>query len=193
MADGENGIDFELGLVTRDGDGGETSLGSNLRVSKSALRVEAHGTVDEANAAIGVLRARVGDRADVAAMLGRIQGDLFNVGSDLHRPDAAGASPRVTAEPTERLEREMAAMARDLPPLTHFILPAGTLAAAHCHSARTVVRRAERRVVALASEQPVTPEVLRYLNRLSDHLFLLGRVLNDNGAGDVAWVPERGQ
>jgi cob(I)alamin adenosyltransferase len=174
-------------VVTKGGDAGQTSLGDGTRVGKDALRVEAYGTVDEANAAIGVLRLQAGPVAD--AMLARIQNDLFDVGSDLCVPGEMGDRLRVTDAPVLRLEAEIAAMTAGLPPLTSFILPGGTPAAAQAHVARTVVRRAERLVVALSRAEVVNPVVVRLLNRLSDHLFVLGRVLNDNGAADVQWVP----
>jgi cob(I)alamin adenosyltransferase len=174
-------------IVTRGGDGGETSLGDGSRVAKDALRVEAYGTVDEANAAIGVLRLHANAAAD--AMLARIQNDLFDVGSDLCVPGEAGDRLRVTDAPALRLEAEIAALNAALPPLDSFILPGGAPAAAHAHVARTVVRRAERLVVALSRAEAVNPAIVRLLNRLSDHLFVLGRHLNDDGARDVKWVP----
>ena len=174
-------------VVTKGGDAGETSLGSGERVPKHALRVEAYGTVDEANAAIGVLRLHANAAAD--EMLARIQNDLFDVGSDLCVPGEAGDRLRVTDTPILRLEAEVTAMTATLPVLDSFVLPGGTPAAAHAHVARTVVRRAERLVVRLSREEVVNPAVLRLLNRLSDHLFVLGRVLNDHGAADVMWVP----
>jgi cob(I)alamin adenosyltransferase len=174
-------------VVTKGGDGGQTSLGDGTRVAKDALRVEAYGTVDEANAAIGVLRLHATPAADT--MLARIQNDLFDVGSDLCVPGEAGARLRVTDTPTLRLEAEVSAMTATLPPLTSFILPGGTPAAAFAHVARTVVRRAERLVVRLSHTEEVNPAIIRLLNRLSDHLFVLGRVLNDDGKADVQWVP----
>ncbi len=174
-------------VVTRGGDGGETSLGDGTRVPKNALRVDAYGTVDEANAAIGLLRLHADPAAD--AMLARIQNDLFDVGSDLCVPGEAGDRLRVTDAPSLRLEAEVAAMNARLPPLDSFVLPGGTPAAAYAHLARTVVGLAERLVVALAHEDAVNPAVLRLLHRLSDHLFVLGRVMNDHGARDVQWVP----
>jgi cob(I)alamin adenosyltransferase len=174
-------------IVTRGGDGGETSLGDGSRVAKDALRVEAYGTVDEANAAIGVLRLHANAAAD--AMLARIQNDLFDVGSDLCVPGEAGDRLRVTDAPALRLEAEIAALNAALPPLDSFILPGGAPAAAHAHVARTVVRRAERLVVALSRAEAVNPAIVRLLNRLSDHLFVLGRHLNEDGARDVKWVP----
>jgi cob(I)alamin adenosyltransferase len=174
-------------VTTRGGDSGETSLGDGTRVPKDALRVEVYGTVDEANATIGLLRLHAGGEAD--AMLARIQNDLFDVGSDLCVPGAAGDRLRLTDAPSLRLEAEVAAMNAALAPLDSFILPGGSPGAAYAHLARTIVRRAERLVVALAREETVNPAVIRFLNRLSDHLFVLGRVLNGNGAADVKWVP----
>jgi cob(I)alamin adenosyltransferase len=177
-------------IYTRGGDAGETSLGDGARVPKHALRVAAYGTVDEANAAIGI--ARLHADAESEEMLGRIQNDLFDLGADLCTPEggrrAAGALRIVPAQ-TERLEREIDAINAALAPLDSFILPGGTAAAAHLHLARTVVRRAERLVSELARAEGVNPEALKYLNRLSDHLFVLGRRLNDSGARDVVWRP----
>jgi cob(I)alamin adenosyltransferase len=174
-------------VVTRGGDGGETSLGDGKRVRKDDARVEAFGAVDEANAAIGLLRLHV--QGDDAAMLARIQNDLFDVGADLCVPGTGGERLRMTNAPVQRLEAEVAAMNELVPPLKSFILPGGTAAAAHAHMARTILRRAERRVVALAGTEEVNPAVIRYLNRLSDHLFVLGRRLNDQGESDILWVP----
>ncbi len=176
-------------IVTRGGDGGETSLGDGARVRKDALRVEAYGTVDEANAAIGVLRLHAREDAEADAMLARIQNDLFDIGADLCVPGEAGARLRVADTQSARLEAELAAMNGQMPALKSFVLPGGTPGAAAAHVARTVTRRAERLVVALAAAEEVNPAVIRYLNRLSDHLFVLARRLNGNGAGDVLWVP----
>lgn len=176
-------------ITTRGGDGGETSLGDGARVRKDALRVEAYGTVDEANAAIGVLRLHANQDAEADAMLARIQNDLFDIGADLCVPGEPGARLRVADTQSARLEAELAAMNGQMPALKSFVLPGGTPGAAAAHVARTVVRRAERLVVALAAEEEVNPAVIRYLNRLSDHLFVLARRLNGNGAGDVLWVP----
>jgi cob(I)alamin adenosyltransferase len=177
-------------IYTRGGDGGETSLGDGSRVPKHALRVAAYGTVDEANAAIGIARLHADTEAD--AMLGHIQNDLFDLGADLCTPEggrrSAGAL-RISAAQVERLEHEIDAMNAALRPLDSFILPGGTAAAAYLHLARTVTRRAERLVSELAQTEPVNPEALKYLNRLSDHLFVLGRRANGNGAHDVLWVP----
>ena len=176
-------------IMTRGGDGGETSLGDGARVRKDALRVEAYGTVDEANAAIGVLRLHTHEDAEADAMLARIQNDLFDIGADLCVPGEAGARLRVADTQSARLEAELAAMNGQMPALKSFVLPGGTAGAAAAHVARTVTRRAERLVVALAAAEEVNPAVIRYLNRLSDHLFVLARRLNGNGAGDVLWVP----
>jgi cob(I)alamin adenosyltransferase len=176
-------------IVTRGGDGGETSLGDGARVRKDALRVEAYGTVDEANAAIGVLRLHTRDDAEADAMLARIQNDLFDIGADLCVPGEAGARLRVADTQSARLEAELAEMNAAMPALKSFVLPGGSAGAAAAHVARTVTRRAERLVVALAAAEEVNPAVIRYLNRLSDHLFVLARRLNGNGAGDVLWVP----
>jgi cob(I)alamin adenosyltransferase len=181
-------------IYTRGGDRGETSLGDGVRVAKHSLRVAAYGTVDEANAAIGIARLHVyaGADAEADAMLGRIQNDLFDLGADLCTPQGgrrdAGAL-RILAAQVERLEHEIDAMNGALRPLDSFILPGGTAAAAYLHLARTVTRRAERLVSELAQAEAVNPEALKYLNRLSDHLFVLGRRVNDNGARDVLWVP----
>ena len=176
-------------VVTRGGDGGETSLGDGARVRKDAPRVEAFGTIDEANAAIGLLRVHTPEDAEANAMLGRIQNDLFDIGADLCVPGSDSDRLRLTATATARLEAEAVAMNASLPALTSFVLPGGTPAAAWAHLARTIVRRAERRVVALAQTETVNPEVIRYLNRLSDHLFVLGRRFNANAKADVLWVP----
>ena len=149
--------------------------------------MEAIGAVDEANAVIGLLRLHAD--ADTDAMLARIQNDLFDAGADLCVPGAGGDRLRLTDAPTLRLEAESAAMNATLPKLTSFVLPGGTPAAAHAHLARTVVRRAERRVVALSRLETVNGELIRYLNRLSDHLFVLSRRMNAGAGGDVLWVP----
>ena len=180
-------------ITTRGGDGGETSLGDGARVRKDALRVEAYGTVDEANATIGLLRLHLADDAAADAMLARVQNDLFDLGADLCVPGEGGERLRVTDAQCLRLEAELAEMNALIPPLRSFVLPGGSPAAAYAHLARTVVRRAERRVVTLAAEEAVNPAVVRYLNRLSDHLFVLSRRLNGNGARDVTWVPGGGR
>jgi len=177
-------------IYTRGGDAGETSLGDGARVAKHDLRVEAFGTVDEANAAIGL--ARLSAPPEIDAMLARIQNDLFDLGADLCTPEdgrkAAGAL-RIQASQVARLEHEIDTLNAALKPLGSFILPGGSACAAHLHLARTVTRRAERLVAALAARETVNPEALKYLNRLSDHLFVLGRHINDDGARDVLWTP----
>ncbi len=176
-------------VITRGGDGGETSLGDGSRVPKDAMRVEAYGEADEANAAIALLRLHTEGDPEADAMLARIQNDLFDVGADLCVPGEAGDRLRLTDAPALRLEAEVAAMNAAMPALTSFVLPGGSAGAAHAHLARTITRRAERRVVALSRQEAVNPAVIRYLNRLSDHLFVLSRRLNGNGANDVLWVP----
>ncbi len=182
-------------IYTRGGDKGQTSLGDGARVAKHSLRVEAYGTVDEANATIGLVRLHVAVREegdDTDAMLGRIQNDLFDLGADLCTPASsrknAGAL-RIVAAQVKRLEREIDAINAELQPLTSFILPGGSAAAAYLHLARTVTRRAGRAGGAPAEAEPVNPEAVKYLNRLSDYLFVLGRRVNDNGAADVLWRP----
>jgi len=173
-------------VITRGGDKGETSLGDGARVRKDSRRVEAIGSVDEANAAIGVLRLHTRGLPDSDAMLARIQNDLFDLGADLCVPGEGGDRLRLTDVPVLRLESEVETMNAALPPLTSFILPGGSDGAAYAHLARTIVRRAERTVIGV---EEINPAVCRYLNRLSDHLFVLARVLNGNGANDVLWVP----
>jgi cob(I)alamin adenosyltransferase len=173
-------------VVTRGGDNGETSLGDGTRVSKADSRIGAMGDVDEANASIGVLRSHTRTRPSEDAMLARIQNDLFDVGADLCVPGTGTDRLRVTDAAVERLEAEVEQMNAALPALKSFILPGGTDAAAFAHMARVATRRAERAVVAV---DEVNPVVQRYLNRLSDHLFVLARVLNENAATDVLWVP----
>jgi cob(I)alamin adenosyltransferase len=176
-------------IYTKGGDKGETSLGDGSRVKKHALRVEAYGTVDEANAVIGV--ARLHAEGAALEMLARIQNDLFDLGADLCTPEAGrkgGGALRIVASQTERLEHEIDAMNAELKPLDSFILPGGTPLAAQLHVARTVTRRAERLVTALAEIETLNPEAVKYLNRLSDHLFVLSRVANQPG-GDILWRP----
>jgi cob(I)alamin adenosyltransferase len=177
-------------IYTRGGDRGQTSLGDGSRVAKHDLRVAAYGTVDEANATIGLARLHTEAAAD--AMLARIQNDLFDLGADLCRPgadpDEAGVL-RIQPKQVQRLENEIDTLNLALKPLDSFVLAGGRPAAAFLHQARTVVRRAERLTTELATGAPVNPEAVRYLNRLSDHLFVLARHLNDQGAADVLWVP----
>jgi cob(I)alamin adenosyltransferase len=179
-------------IYTRGGDRGRTSLGDGRRVVKHDLRVAAYGTVDEANAVIGL--ARLHTKAAEDAMLARIQNDLFDLGADLCRP---GDDPdevdtlRVQPRQVTRLESEIDDLNAALEPLESFVLPGGRPAAAYLHQARTVVRRAERLTTELAVREPVNPIAIHYLNRLSDHLFVLARHLNDRGRADVLWVPGR--
>lgn len=181
-------------IYTRTGDDGTTGLVRGPRRMKNDLRVEAFGTVDEANAHIGVARLSTISAPKVDSVLARIQNDLFDVGSDLATPgaDVPGTPPslRITAMQTDWCERQIDHFNEGLQPLTSFVLPGGSAPAASLHVARTVVRRAERLVVELLAAEPDSnPEVMRYLNRLSDLLFVLGRVANANGRGDVLWVP----
>ncbi len=177
-------------IYTRGGDAGMTSLGSGDRVKKHDPRVAAYGTIDEANAAIGIARLHVG--AELDAMLGRIQNDLFDLGADLCRPatdNRAAEALRVIDSQVERLEQEIDAMNAKLSPLKSFVLPGGSPASAHLHLARTIVRRAEREITALAERETVNAAAIRYVNRLSDHLFVAARSANDGGARDVLWQP----
>jgi cob(I)alamin adenosyltransferase len=181
-------------IYTRGGDKGETSLSDGTRVKKHALRIEAIGAVDEANAAIGLARLQTGSHAQAGAdtMLSRIQNDLFDLGADLSTPEGGGGAKgplRILAAQVERLEHEIDAMNAELQPLDSFVLPGGTELAAALHLARTVVRRAERLAVALGEKETVNPEAIKYLNRLSDHLFVLARSANDRGLSDVLWRP----
>jgi cob(I)alamin adenosyltransferase len=176
-------------IYTRAGDGGKTSLGDGTRVAKQSLRIDAIGAVEEANAALGIARLHTTGAFDV--MLSRIQNELFDLGADLCTPGEDFASPdklRMIPDQVARLEREIDTMNEKLDALTSFILPGGTPGAAQVHLARTITRRAERTLFALAAVEPVNPVALQYVNRLSDHLFVLGRALNA-GAGDVLWQP----
>ena len=182
-------------IYTRTGDDGTTGLVRGPRRPKYDLRVEAYGTMDEANAAIGMARLHTASMPKVDMLLSRIQNDLFDVGSDLATPgadDPAAQYPSLRVRPvqTETLEKQIDHYNADLAPLTSFVLPGGTPLAAALHVARTVTRRAERITVELAAAEPDTnPEAVKYLNRLSDLLFVLSRVANANGARDVLWVP----
>jgi len=183
-------------IYTRTGDKGTTALGSGERVPKHSLRIDAYGTVDETNASIGMVRLHLGD-ADpkLDAMLLRIQNDLFDLGADLCVPDRGQKLEyeplRMVDAQVKRLEHEIDEMNTELKPLRSFVLPGGTPAAAALHVARTVSRRAERLMVALAGEpnEPVGPAALKYINRLSDFLFVASRYVNDRGKSDVLWVP----
>ncbi|KAA0679217.1 cob(I)yrinic acid a,c-diamide adenosyltransferase [Roseomonas genomospecies 6] len=179
-------------IYTRGGDRGQTSLGDGRRVPKHDARVAAYGTVDEANAVIGLVRLHTVGQPEIDAMLARVQNDLFDLGADLCTPEAEDPPYpplRILESQVDRLEAEIDAMNADLAPLTSFILPGGSPAAAHLHLARTVVRRAERLMTELAETEAINPAAVKYANRLSDHLFVLSRKLNADGAADVLWVP----
>lgn len=184
-------------IYTKTGDDGTTGLVRGPRRRKDDLRIEAFGTVDEANSAVGMARLSSGGMPKVDNVLARIQNDLFDLGSDLATPGpddpaATRASLRITAAQTEWLEKQIDHYNESLEPLTSFVLPGGTPLAAALHLARTVARRAERLVVSLAAAEPDTnPEAVRYLNRLSDLLFVLARIANANGTRDVLWTPGR--
>ena len=177
-------------IYTRGGDAGQTLLGNGERVTKYALRVAAYGTVDELNAVIGMARLHTVGQADT--MLSRIQNDLFDLGADLCTPEEESPQYpplRIQDSQVQRLETEIDAMNADLEPLKSFVLPGGTAASAHLHLARTIARRAERKMVELAETEPVNEGALRYINRVSDHHFVMSRWMNDNGQADVLWVP----
>lgn len=180
-------------IYTRTGDAGQTALGDGSRVGKQSARVQAYGTVDETNATVGL--ARLHAEGEMDAALARISNDLFDLGADLCRPgmdrDAEAEYPplRMIAGQVARLEAEIDAMNTRLTPLRSFILPGGSALAAHLHLCRTVCRRAERLAVDLAAAEPVNPEAVKYLNRLSDWFFVAGRIANNGGADDVLWVP----
>jgi cob(I)alamin adenosyltransferase len=184
-------------IYTRTGDDGTTGLVDGARVAKYDLRVEAFGTVDEANSVIGLVRLHTAPMVEEDAMLGRIQNDLFDLGADLATPgsifDAEDpACPwalRILPVQVTRLENEIDHMNETLEPLNSFVLPGGSAASAYLHLARTVVRRAERLAVEANGDGGLNPAALTYLNRLSDHLFVLSRHLNDHGRADVLWVP----
>lgn len=183
-------------IYTRTGDAGETSLFGGRRVPKDDLRVSAYGTIDELNAVLGVARA-AGPGAEIDAVLERLQHHLFDLGAELATPPAAPAAaaahaPRVAAAWVEDLERDIDRFEDGLPPLRQFILPGGTPAAAMLHLARTVARRAEREIVTLAAHEGLNPELLKFVNRLSDLLFVLARAANQAaGRPDTAWHPTR--
>ncbi len=177
-------------IYTKTGDAGETGLGDGTRLPKYALRIAAYGTVDEANAVIGIVRLHT--QGEIDAMLARIQNDLFDLSADLCVPETskhAAQALRIADAQVERLERELDAMNSELTPLKSFTLPGGTAAAAYLHLARTVVRRAERLMVELAGQEKLNAAALKYVNRLSDHLFVASRFVNDKGAKDVLWTP----
>lgn len=181
-------------IYTRTGDAGTTGLGTGERVAKHDLRITAYGTVDETNACVGMVRQHTA-KTDLDAKLERIQNDLFDLGADLCVPDRGEKLDyeplRVTQGQVDWLETEIDAMNAELAPLKSFVLPAGTAAAAALHLARTVSRRAERDMTALAAtpNEPVSAAALKYINRLSDYLFVASRYVNHQSGGDVLWVP----
>lgn len=179
-------------IYTKTGDAGETGLGTGDRVPKDHARVTAYGSVDELNSVLGLLLAQAPGYSE-SALLTRIQNDLFDLGADLCVPagpnEPAGQSLRVTPDQVAHLEAAIDRLNEPLQPLTSFVLPGGAAVAAWCHLARTVCRRAERDVVTLLRTEAVNPEALKYLNRLSDLLFVMARAANAGGAGDVLWVP----
>jgi cob(I)alamin adenosyltransferase len=181
-------------IYTRTGDQGTTALANGERRPKHDLRIDAYGTVDETNACLGLARLHVSD-PEVDGMLGRIQNDLFDLGADLATPETGRSllyEPlRITDPQVDRLEREIDQLNEHLASLRSFVLPGGTPAAAALHLARTVCRRAERLTVELAArpDETVSPAAVKYLNRLSDFLFVASRYVNDKGALDVLWVP----
>src|SRR6056297_1911795 len=180
-------------IYTRTGDAGDTALGDGSRRPKHDARVDAYGTVDETNAAVGL--ARLHADGDMDARLAAIQNDLFDLGADLCTPEVADEAEaeypplRIVAAQVDRLEREIDEMNQDLEPLRSFILPGGSALATHLHLCRTVARRAERLTMELASVEIVNEHAIKYLNRLSDWFFVVGRVANDGGRADVLWVP----
>ena len=183
-------------IYTRTGDDGTTALGSGERRPKYDLRIAAYGTVDEANACIGMARIHTAQsHPELDAMLGRIQNDLFDLGADLATPDTGqdlGYEPlRIIASQVERLEADIDAINKPIKPLRSFVLPGGSPAAAALHLARTVARRAERLMVELSHKEgeKVSAEAIKYMNRVSDFLFVASRAVNDNGDSDVLWVP----
>ena len=196
VADGERGLTGVVTLnriYTRTGDGGQTRLASGAPASKSDPRVEAYGAVDELNATLGLARLHAGQDDTLDAMLGRIQNELFDLGADLatpSEPPPKWEALRIVASQVERLEAEIDAMNERMAPLDSFVLPGGTALAAHLHLSRTVCRRAERETVRLMEAgEAVNEAAVRYLNRLSDHLFVASRRANADGAGDVKWKP----
>jgi len=176
-------------IYTRGGDKGKTSLGHGKRVLKTDARIEVIGAVDESNAAIGLIECSA--QKDLMEIIKRIQNDLFDVGADLCVPeqDNTKGKLRITSDQVQFLEKTIDRYNARLNPLTSFVLPGGSRSSAGLHFARTVVRRAERRACLLHLENGINPEIIRYLNRLSDLLFVLARVMNDNGQNDVLWIP----
>ena len=180
-------------IYTKTGDSGETALGNGVRVAKHSLRVTAYGTSDELNSTVGV--ARLHSSGDMDQMLCLIQNDLFDLGADLATPYEKGKDEglRIKHEQVQRLENEIDDYNRTLKPLNSFVLPGGSEASAYLHAARSIIRRAERLATNLSEQEPINPSVVIYLNRLSDHLFVLARHLNENGNADLLWEPGANQ
>lgn len=180
-------------IYTKTGDQGTTALGSGERRPKHDRRIDAYGTVDETNAAMGLVRLHLAEYPDLETLIARIQNDLFDLGADLATPETdedLGYEPlRVTDAQVEALEGAIDKFNADLTPLRTFVLPGGTPAAAHLHLARTVCRRAERQITDLAEHEKINPAAIRYMNRLSDFLFVASRWVNDKGNADLLWVP----
>jgi len=179
-------------IYTRGGDKGQTSLGNGARVAKHDIRVAAYGTVDECNGVLGLARLHTGDDGEADAILARIQNDLFDLGADLctpHEDDPKWPPLRISQAQVDRLEAEIDAMNAKIPPLKSFILPGGSPVSSWLHLARTVARRAERDMTLLTDSEEVNPLAIAYINRLSDHLFVMARAQNNDGADDVLWTP----
>lgn len=176
-------------IYTRGGDQGKTSLGDGTRVLKSSIRMEAIGTVDEVNAFLGICQLYVSPQISIT--LGKIQNDLFDVGADLCCPEdnPAGKTLRLESPRILWIESQIDELNASLEPLNSFVLPGGSEASSFLHAVRTITRRAERILVALSETEKINPEIIKYVNRLSDYFFVLGRFLNDKGTRDVLWVP----
>lgn len=179
-------------IVTKAGDGGKTRLVTGEPVSKASARVAAYGAVDETNSAIGVARLHTNAKPTLDAILERVQNDLFDLGADLatpHAPDLKFEPLRIQLSQVDRLEAEVDQLNEQLEPLTSFILPGGSPAAAHLHLARAIARRAERDIVALADVEEISPDAIKFMNRLSDLLFVAARYANELGKADILWKP----
>lgn len=179
-------------IVTKAGDGGKTRLVTGEPVSKASARVAAYGAVDEVNSAIGIARLHTNAKPTLDAILERVQNDLFDLGADLatpHAPDLKFEPLRIQPSQVDRLEAEVDQLNEQLEPLTSFILPGGSPAAAHLHLARAIARRAERDIVALADVEEISPDAIKFMNRLSDLLFVAARYANELGKADILWKP----
>ena len=176
-------------IYTKTGDDGNTGLQGNFRISKSHSRIMAYGTVDEANAAIGVALTYPLDD-DIKQLLSQIQNDLFLLGSDLSNQNLNDLNNRISVSMVEKIETSIDTFELELPPITNFILPGGHSAAAHIHQVRTIIRRAETLVVKLSDKDEINSNCIKYLNRLSDLMFVMGRLINKrNGIEDIIWKP----